>query len=819
DLFESSLVGKLIPQGEGVKLRRAGQTQLNPVSTETSIYAGDFITVEAGSTAEIKYPDGSSLLLKEDTTITIKESRGRSYIKTGGLPGTAVEFLNVDLTQGMMFAALATKEDNDTANRPTTSLNYKAEQPLFAALDPWTLWAAAKTGNQNLPWWEANKNKRVKVKVDMPWGVAAVRGTFLYASVNPQGGGQISCLDGVTEVSSVSPDGVPSSPVQVIGGQETQVSGTGAPPAPPTPMGPQSIQQFAQVQGWVVNTALDMDNQQEAPPTPPAPPAPQAQSAPQTQPPGALNKTINAMQNMGIQLSESLRSSLEETTGQALPAPPPANNNGSSGSSGGGGHSPTSPADQYGGIAGQVIHAVDASGISGLTVNLRPGTDTYSGDIIATCQTGQDGTYSFANLSPGNYTIEVSGEGYITSYLNVSCEAGRITGNQNVTVTPLLAEGLTRIILTWGESPSDLDSYLIGPTCDGKGFEVCYWERVYEEAGIKFAELDIDDTDSYGPETTTIYQQQPDGEYKFAVHQWSDGGTLAESNAAVQVYRGDSLVASFNVPTNQEGRWWTVFTLHGDVLTSINTISDNFYPGSTGEIFHDMSFAGDSLNIYLWDADLADSETVSVKLVSSSDPAGITVNLAKVDYTAGCFAGTVHLVSSDSDESQVMLKANAGDTITITYIDQCNRLGYVETLKYYIEVDDLPPLAYDLSLTSADGTINAEIMYDWYGGKIEIYLPPDYTANFTSGTAFVSKKAYASLYTPNGSFNLTNIVIEPDVNIAELLINLLQLIDGGNDGVSPATLLANSGSYLTLADYYNENATMSYFIEVHIEEP
>ena len=96
----------------------------------------------------------------------------------------------------------------------------------------------------------------------------------------------------------------------------------------------------------------------------------------------------------------------------------------------------------------------------------------------------------------------------------------------------------------------------------------------------EFVTLDLDDVDSFGPETTTI-KQQIEGVYRFSVHDYSNGSlteqdhsfALSNSGAQVRVFRGSNLVATFNVPVNQEGTLWTVFELTGDTITAINLMS------------------------------------------------------------------------------------------------------------------------------------------------------------------------------------------------------------------------------------------------------
>lgn len=232
-----------------------------------------------------------------------------------------------------------------------------------------------------------------------------------------------------------------------------------------------------------------------------------------------------------------------------------------------------------GDVSGKILNALTGAGVGGVAVNLRDGSDTRTGPTVAATVTDNNGTYSFTDLSEGVYTAEVIGTGYITTYFTVICIAGTTSPNQNAAISPVLATGETRIVLTWGQTPDDLDSHLTGPAPDSSRFHIYFGNPEYSYAGTKYADLDLDDTSSYGPETTTIYKQIS-GTYKFYVHDFTNGGStnsaaLSNSGAVVNVYRGNSVVATFNVPANQGGTVWTVFELNGDAITAINTLSYN----------------------------------------------------------------------------------------------------------------------------------------------------------------------------------------------------------------------------------------------------
>ncbi|MDP1624616.1 MAG: S8 family serine peptidase [bacterium] len=113
-------------------------------------------------------------------------------------------------------------------------------------------------------------------------------------------------------------------------------------------------------------------------------------------------------------------------------------------------------------------------------------------------------------------------------------------------------------VLTWGSSPSDLDSHLWLPPATP--YHV-YFARRGSQTAFPFASLDRDDTTSYGPETIGILSYYA-GTYKYAVYQYSSSGTLSASGAQVRVYRYGALIQTYNVPSGT-GRWWYVLDVNG----------------------------------------------------------------------------------------------------------------------------------------------------------------------------------------------------------------------------------------------------------------
>ena len=258
-------------------------------------------------------------------------------------------------------------------------------------------------------------------------------------------------------------------------------------------------------------------------------------------------------------------------------------------------------------VSGKVKNASTNAGLPNMTVKIRPGVANRLGSTVtASTITDATGAYSFANLGPGTYTAEITGNigsnPIITSYSTLNSFLGNASANSNqdFPVTAPLSStgsGQYRIVLTWGNSPSDLDSHLTGPTpTSGARFHIAYYDVDYPLGSTTFhssgfqvagpsteAFIDVDNTMhgfDNGPETTTIVTART-GTYNFYVHHFAGSGNISASGAQVNVYKGSSLLATFNPVAGAAGvdDVWSVFsmTVTGDgvIITPVNTITPN----------------------------------------------------------------------------------------------------------------------------------------------------------------------------------------------------------------------------------------------------
>lgn len=150
-----------------------------------------------------------------------------------------------------------------------------------------------------------------------------------------------------------------------------------------------------------------------------------------------------------------------------------------------------------------------------------------------------------------------------------------------------------RIVLTWGSTPQDLDSHLVGPgvfNSDDR-FHIYYDDRTYYNDGEYYssnslyaADLDYDDTTSYGPEITTIHTLTP-GDYYFFVHDYTNldniySTELSQSGATVKIYIGSNSQpeATYRIQGTEEAIYWNVCKITIDSnknisITPINGLS------------------------------------------------------------------------------------------------------------------------------------------------------------------------------------------------------------------------------------------------------
>jgi len=229
---------------------------------------------------------------------------------------------------------------------------------------------------------------------------------------------------------------------------------------------------------------------------------------------------------------------------------------------------------------GTVNNAIDGRNLGNVTLKLRKDWNNKTGEYIQgfETKTNSDGKYSVSGVPVGYYTIEAQKDGFYTDYCNIIVQSSNPKIDNNFTISPVLPDNQYRVVLRWGQYPNDLDSHLIGKNPDGNPFNIYYSDKRYSYSGVEIANLDVDDTTSYGPETVTILQPIS-GRTIYAVHDYTNKAStnsnkLSYSGAVVTVFKGGQRVATYNVPTGQVGTYWNVFIFNNGQIMPVNSISN-----------------------------------------------------------------------------------------------------------------------------------------------------------------------------------------------------------------------------------------------------
>jgi uncharacterized protein YfaP (DUF2135 family) len=238
--------------------------------------------------------------------------------------------------------------------------------------------------------------------------------------------------------------------------------------------------------------------------------------------------------------------------------------------------------NNYAFASGIITNARTGAVLEGVTVKFRNGSNNQSGSYVQIVsgidlelQTDSAGKYYTAALPAGNYTLEASRDGYITGYANIVSGNSETCNNQNVSITSELAEGTIRIVLTWGENPRDLDSHVVGTLSNGSRFHVFYADKSKYDGSIEVCNLDIDDVTSYGPETITL-NATTEYPYYYYIHRYAGTGSVATSSAKIRVFKGNKLLRTFYVPTDQgSSDYWNVFAIVDGEIIEKNTITSS----------------------------------------------------------------------------------------------------------------------------------------------------------------------------------------------------------------------------------------------------
>ena len=202
-----------------------------------------------------------------------------------------------------------------------------------------------------------------------------------------------------------------------------------------------------------------------------------------------------------------------------------------------------------------------------------------NGEASVTTVTDSNGKISipspFGGVDDASVTLIIKKEGYST--LITKGPSRGLTYALSPTMNTL--DGL-RVVLHWNQNPLDVDSHLAY-----SGNHI-----YFEKKSGTLANLDVDDTDGFGPETITVEKKEDGKRYVYAIHDYTDVAKVsnhnlsAQSDAKVFVYIGNTLIKSYLVPKNNAaGNLWIAFMIdENGAFVDINKFTDASSPQVVG---------------------------------------------------------------------------------------------------------------------------------------------------------------------------------------------------------------------------------------------
>ncbi|WP_409438357.1 tandem-95 repeat protein [Vibrio sp. BS-M-Sm-2] len=237
----------------------------------------------------------------------------------------------------------------------------------------------------------------------------------------------------------------------------------------------------------------------------------------------------------------------------------------------------------------------DETTVTGTVLDAETGSPVVGADVTMTDNAGhsyttvtdQSGNYSVSGPVVDQGTVTIEQEGSITSSFLVP--AGEDTNGGVTAISEVLEETDMRIVVTWGESPRDMDNHLwLYDTENGNELDHIYYRDMSHDLGEgNVVQQDVDDTNGGGPETITIPNYQ-DADMHYSVHNYTSRSWDVDGveDVQVQVFVGDTLVETFSpdLSDNPSGDHWHVFDIvNGVIVPSQDVGTQNAFDLPTAE--------------------------------------------------------------------------------------------------------------------------------------------------------------------------------------------------------------------------------------------
>ncbi|GHV33223.1 hypothetical protein AGMMS4952_24890 [Spirochaetia bacterium] len=199
------------------------------------------------------------------------------------------------------------------------------------------------------------------------------------------------------------------------------------------------------------------------------------------------------------------------------------------------------------------------SPIEGMTVAIQ-----NSGSV----KTDADGLAMFPVVDDGEHSFITQKEGYVMIRDTFTVFEGVMFFNK-YSIPKIMPANRIKIVLDWGDSPSDLDAHLV----KDNAYHISY--RDSATSADRTAWLDRDEMNGYGPETITVTEVDNNALYHFFIHNYSNrdavnNSRLSQSKAVVRVYVNNRLNMRYQIEPGKTGTIWNVFDIRRGQIQPVN---------------------------------------------------------------------------------------------------------------------------------------------------------------------------------------------------------------------------------------------------------
>ncbi len=161
--------------------------------------------------------------------------------------------------------------------------------------------------------------------------------------------------------------------------------------------------------------------------------------------------------------------------------------------------------------------------------------------------------------------LKASKDGYMALSQKVRAEVGTFS-----TTRFLLSKEIpltsARVVLSWGEYPKDLDLHI-----KSSEFHISYRNKAVAD---RFATLDRDSTQGFGPETITLAKLDKKKTYDIFVHHYSnDKDPLKNGNLAI--YANGKMAKNIQISGEKtKGKCIKVASIKNNTIEEVNVVAD-----------------------------------------------------------------------------------------------------------------------------------------------------------------------------------------------------------------------------------------------------